>query len=780
MLQILGARQCYRIFMLKCILFSAYACNPNPPLELGPWKESIAALLPPAYDEQGNICEAKSSALENSSYPCTLNLSKSLRSELWTSFCLEEACSQPSWWPSKYGGWELRSSGSGLQGIVMKTPIKGHFEEEVGFDLRDGLSKAKGLILFAAQDLGKGRLEPNYNAYIALLIDRDDNGYLRVKALDQQPSQSGESYEKQVLDRTGRLTSWEKEKRYTALLDGSFSPGDTIRNDYRVPFTESTGRLKILHHSSSLLDGKSQPFFYLSYTVKKDILHGVSPAEGWMNLAPLASWLGAHDSYFVGLVMDASDGGEEARFTELLSRQQAHEEPEEESTSFRLIKRPYNWSGFNGDAWQVQFGQDFKASKKYRLVFWSEMNNVPAWHINDQLLLTNSFVELWPENRRFSKGCFEAMSDGLRWNNEVKILADTPARKVIHWRAYLFNPAYQTIAQTLAPTQQKQRGIESLARSDEIWTVYPDGTAFRQVFYSPDQQGFGADSYEIAELSVIAGARSDPVNHAQDGASLELWNPMSNEAYRFRPSHGKDLEGNWYGYRDAPFNKWDKTIAVAKVKDGKKNAPYIYSAFAQPWAEPRVSGEHALNFDVSWHGYEWQFSHWPQSREPYEFHDQTRTTWSSQVSHSALVSVQVTNGGRTSGEKAFVSLVGINSDAHAISARVQDWSYPPEVKNLQSCSAPWYNAWQGHLELEWTGSRCSFDLESRFQGRDTVPVVLKMKRISKGQNFRLSVNDRNLSPDEWKLGFEFEKGEALAIFFIPGQPGGIWRVSIES
>lgn len=763
-------------------------CGPGPSAE-----DALSAYLKPGGTEQKEAlaCQQNftliSSGSASPSAPSLASCSRSLlapRTELtneWQSFCLGDGCSQPSW----EGGWQgrgidLRASGPGLQGVFYRHPVQGHFLEEIRLDLPDRGAPPRGIILFPAVNRGKGWLEPDYNAYVALLLDRNEQGYLRVRAHDRQPNPEGSGSVEQLLDRTGRLSPWEREKRYEAVLDGSFAPPGSNRNDYRVPFTDSSGRLRIFHHSNTLLQGREQPFFYLSYSVRKNMLEGTAPAEGWMDLAPLASWLGPWQLYFVGTVMDASYGGQEARFRELTSEQKPREEADEESQSFRLIRRPYHWSGFSGDAWQVQFGKDFPASRRYRLVFWTEMNNVPAWHINDQLLLTNSFIELWPKDREQTKGCFEAMSDGLRWNNEVKIIADNPARKVIHWRSFLLNPAYQTIAQTLGRPYGGSRGFEALPRSDEIWTVYPDGSVFRQMSYTPDTEGYGDDSYEIAELSVIAGTRSTPEDHAQSGAALELWNPISSDHYKFRPSHGRDLDGNSFGKRDAPFDWWDQTVAVVKLKDGQSQAPYIYSAFAQPWAAPRVSGSHQLDFDISWHGFEWQFSHWPVHREAYEWHDQTRSTWDSQVSHSALVSVQVTDGGRTPGTKSFVSLLGMNYDAGAISARVQDWAYPPEISKLDSCQSPWFDPRQGHLELNWRGSRCSFELSSKQSGRDSVPLILKMRGVWNGQQFRLRVNDQELGSGDWQLGFEYTAGVPEAIFFIPARKGGIWKVELSS
>lgn len=695
--------------------------------------------------------------------------------DAWRSFCLVPGCAHPHWWLNSSGEMELKAQSTGLQGILMKVPLQGHFTNEARLHLGDNRALARGLILFPVQS-SIGAPQPDLDTYLALMLDRDDQGHWRIKARDRQTLADG-SRQEQVLDRTGRLSPWEQARRYEAILDGTFSPAGSLRNDFRVPFKESSGQLKMFHHVSSLQDGKEQPFFHLAYAVRKHLMPTIGPAEGWMNLAPVPSWADKAQHYFIGLVLDAHKAGDQVRFRDMQTYRLPSSEPAQESQTFEVTQKSYHWSGFAGDAWQVQFGRRWPASRRYRLVFWSELNNVPAWHINDQLLVTNSFVELWPENRQKSPGCFEAMADNLRWNNEVRIIADHPARKIIHWRSYLMNPAYQTIAQTLG--KEPKRGLEAQARSDEYWTIYPDGSTFREIVYSPDDEGYGANAFEIAELSIIAGSRSNPEHHAQPGASLELWNPMKAESFRFRPSQGRDMDGKSYSKGQAPFDRWEHLAAVVRVKDGDDHAPYIYSAFAQAGSAPHVSGAYPLIYDVSWHGYEWQFSHWPIHREPYEYHDQTRTTWDAQVSHSSLVSVQVSHGGRSPGPKSFVSLLGIHPDPHVISSRIQEWAYPPLVHNLQGCDSPSHNPRRGHLELQWNNSPCSFELTSRLKDRDAMPLVLVLRDVQPHQLLKLFVNGKEAAPDLWSMGYEYEDRQSRAVLYIDPQPGGIRSITVR-
>ena len=700
------------------------------------------------------------------------------------SFCLGTGCRLPLW-TEDHRQWLLESLGSGLQGLLAPEAIQGHFVSELQLDLDAADKSPRGLILFPALRNPAGELLPDTASYVSLLRDRDSSGVVRYRARDRQPSPDGKDYSEQLLDNTQRLDSWEKEKRYQTILDGTFGAGYNSRNDFRNPFTADTGRLRIFHHSSSQSDDGDQPFFYLSYyaEMKQKAVHDEGrgstalPAEGWMSLAPLAAWLQPDQEYFIGVVMDASEGGVKANFSKPETKLFPAAEPERDSDRFELRHEPYYWSGFQGDAWQLSFGRHFPASHRYRLVFWTEMNNVPAWHINDQLLFTYSFVELWPQNRSASPGCFEAMSDDMLWNNKVTILADHAARKIIHWRSYLVNPAYQTIAQSYGQPYDVTRSPESLAHADEIWTVYPDGTAFRHIIYSPDSQGLGANDFEIAELAVIAGAQTRPADHAQAGASLELWNPNSSESYHFRPSRGLDRSGKSFPKGYAPYDAWPTTAAVARLKDGDTEAPYIYAAFAQGGVPGLVSEPHELIYDVSWQGYEWEFSHWSVHREPYEYHDKTMAVWKGEVSHSSLMSVQVKSGGRSTNPKEFVSLVGIQGEAQAISARIQEWTRPPEISAVRSCKNLSYDPRRGTFNFMWNGVGCAFHVYSELREKQALPLALSL--LGAPDELEIEINGRRLSAADFEIGFEMAEQGRTAIIYIPDAKTGDLEILIQ-
>ncbi|WP_404425544.1 LamG domain-containing protein [Nibricoccus sp. IMCC34717] len=181
-----------------------------------------------------------------------------------------------------------------------------------------------------------------------------------------------------------------------------------------------------------------------------------------------------------------------------------------------------------------------------RLVFWRGTSFIPHWVTENGIWFTNEFNETWGD----VKGCGEPMSDKQCRYSRVAVLESGPARAVVQWR-YALTDVFYTIARPDADTGWGDW-------SDELYTVYPDGTAVRCVTLHSSQpdaphewheaivvmnQGMTpSDALEPAGLSVLHedGQRHDlswahgtPPHDpgAAQGACIQLVNTKS----RLRP-----------------------------------------------------------------------------------------------------------------------------------------------------------------------------------------------------------------------------------------------------
>lgn len=115
-----------------------------------------------------------------------------------------------------------------------------------------------------------------------------------------------------------------------------------------------------------------------------------------------------------------------------------------------------------------------------QMVFWHGTRFSPCWVSENGKWMADQSLEtgVWPEElkKRGGKGavgCCEHMSDAQCRFSHVKIIENTDARVVIHWRYAMVDAAYQ-FASFNEVAGQGQYG-------DEFYYVYPDGVTTRDV-----------------------------------------------------------------------------------------------------------------------------------------------------------------------------------------------------------------------------------------------------------------------------------------------------------
>jgi hypothetical protein len=108
-----------------------------------------------------------------------------------------------------------------------------------------------------------------------------------------------------------------------------------------------------------------------------------------------------------------------------------------------------------------------------QLVFWQGNNYVPAWVTENNRWYTDEFMEVYGHPRCPDGEDCEPMSDKQVRYSHVRILENTPARVVVHWRYALSEVEKYGIADSPAPRDWGDW-------ADEYWTVYPDGVAVRK------------------------------------------------------------------------------------------------------------------------------------------------------------------------------------------------------------------------------------------------------------------------------------------------------------
>ncbi|OEO32886.1 hypothetical protein VW23_009315 [Devosia insulae DS-56] len=159
----------------------------------------------------------------------------------------------------------------------------------------------------------------------------------------------------------------------------------------------------------------------------------------------------------------------------------------------------------------------------YRVVFWRGTNYIPCWVSGDGIWYTNEFNETWGNG---ATGCAEPMSDKHCAYSHVRIIESHEARVVVHWRYALVDVL------GVRPRQDPVSGWTDF--TDEVYTIYPDGSAIRSITLHSTQP---MESHEFQESIVVMGPGQRPED-VLELAPVTLAN-MAGEAHTYSWVNGR-------------------------------------------------------------------------------------------------------------------------------------------------------------------------------------------------------------------------------------------------
>lgn len=587
---------------------------------------------------------------------------------------------------------------------VSPRSVAGHFKAEVTLDTESG----GGLVLMHDKD---GLADPR-NA-IAIEVSRNENGQTVVRAIDVRNGKEN------VLDPEGRIDR----ARYQHVLSDTYS----------VPFDRTALRLRITRDAAT-------GFFRLSYAVKKSIRG--ETVEGWISLAIVPGWSRADEVFRVGVLAPTQA---KTRYADLQFYNVPTSDRDDASTGFAIARRDYNWSGFEGEALVVTFDQSLSQQAQadgraadLKFVFWSRANFVPVWHLSNQLLFSNQFLETWGGG---GDGCYEPMSDRLlRWSR-VDVIHDNAVRKVIRWRYVLCDPDYRV------PDDEHGK---DLPEAEELWTIYPDGTALRRMTYFPKLDTQFRNWHEVMEAIAIAGTSSVPSQHL--AAPALTLTDLGTNTLTFHPGKSFDKAG---------VNRWNEFIAVTHFK----SAPDAFSAFVNTDPLPESLRPYPIRFDLDWHTEDFRMSHWPVETEPYQEAHKSHGKFDAEVGHTSLIGAGVWEGTdwndryqtdeRGRRYRQWVSLVGLHrpNDLEGIRARVRAWRDARPVRVIEGASPEViYDHTSAHYTIHPTADRIRLKVGAAIGGKGQLAALRLIGKA--GQNPRVKIAGADLPATEVRRASE--------------------------
>jgi hypothetical protein len=116
-----------------------------------------------------------------------------------------------------------------------------------------------------------------------------------------------------------------------------------------------------------------------------------------------------------------------------------------------------------------------------KLIFWRGIRYGASWVSENENWMTDQSVEAWGQGAEDREGCFEHMQDRHCRFSHVRIIENTDARVVVHWR-YAPVSAYNNTWRVDPKT-----GWECWI--DEYYFIYPDASAIRKVSWKKGTLG---------------------------------------------------------------------------------------------------------------------------------------------------------------------------------------------------------------------------------------------------------------------------------------------------
>lgn len=203
--------------------------------------------------------------------------------------------------------------------------------------------------------------------------------------------------------------------------------------------------------------------------------------------------------------------------------------------------------------WRVDEDPDiavFFDKSPVKFLFWRGIRYGPCWVAENENWMTDQSLETWGNGKNDIEGCFEHMQDRHCRFSHVRMIENTDARAVVHWR---YAPV-SAHGHTWLP--DPKTGWECWV--DEYYTIYPDGSAVRKVSWNKNSTGRALQLQE--SLPVTQPGQSNEQLLENDYVTVADYD------YNTR-SVSVDL-------RKQPAD-WNRYYTVQQFNFKSKNKPYI-------------------------------------------------------------------------------------------------------------------------------------------------------------------------------------------------------------
>jgi hypothetical protein len=313
-----------------------------------------------------------------------------------------------------------------------------------------------------------------------------------------------------------------------------------------------------------------------------------------------------------------------------------------------------------------------------KFIFWRGVGYIPMM-VNDKgQWYSNEFNETW--DKTGGEGCQEPMSDKESYNNHARIIENTPARTVVHWRYPLID-----VKHVMANYDDKTGWCDW---SDWYYYIYPDGIAAKLMHLWTN----GERNHEWQESMAIFGPDQHPEQIIHTKNALTMLN----------------LEGDYKVY------DWIKGPPDDVEEPAGQCIQYInYTGNYKPVTIGRFSGSNVYGGELTEYAVFPTWNHWPVAQMP---SDGRYATYPDRTAHSSLTHVfPVIYNEQIDGPTPFYEKIlmegMLDLKPQALVPLARSWLQAPEMVDVKGAKGAYDQAQRAYI-LEKEADKMSLKIDA--------------------------------------------------------------------
>jgi hypothetical protein len=296
------------------------------------------------------------------------------------------------------------------------------------------------------------------------------------------------------------------------------------------------------------------------------------------------------------------------------------------------------------------------------VVYWRGSNFAPNWVTDNNHWMADQSSEIFTKH-----GCSEHMADKQVRHSYARIIENSPARVVVHWRYPCVDVSYYCA---------NRRNW-----SDEYHTIYPDGTGIRKVVWN---KGYNTPGFQDIQFFTNPGE-----------SALDV---MNLDAMTVANINGDVQKLTWKAPNHIPkITIKDATIEWLNSKSQYKVFTIFQGGKITPWGENEQSKYTDDPFAGPW-------NHWPMHFVPSDGRFAVDTD---RVTHFAI--------GANDYTPEFGSMVHYgftDQPVETLIPKAKFWQNPPEIKDIQGAESMGFSKDDKSFNFKIEDSKMSFKIEA--------------------------------------------------------------------